>query len=80
MSDISGRMQAVLRDIFDDDALVLRSNLTPADVENWDSLTHFNLIAGIEREFKVKFTTAEVVSLANIGDLQALVQKKLDAR
>jgi len=79
LSDIVERMQAVFRDVFDDEGLVLRDDLTAADVENWDSLTHINLIVGIEREFKVKFTTAEVGSLHNAGDLKALVQKKLGA-
>jgi acyl carrier protein len=79
LNDIVERMQAVFRDVFDDDNLVLRSGLTAADVENWDSLTHINLIVGIEREFKVKFTTAEVGSLKNAGDLEALVQKKAGA-
>lgn len=74
------RIQFVFRDVFDDDALVLRPEMTAADVENWDSLTHINLIVGIEREFKVRFTTAEVTSLRNVGDLTALVEKKLAAR
>jgi acyl carrier protein len=30
----------------------------------------------IEREFKVKFTTAEVTMLKNVGQLAALVDKK----
>ena len=34
-------------------------------------------IVAIEREFKVKFTTAEVGSLKNAGELKALVLKKL---
>jgi acyl carrier protein len=50
--------------------------MTAADVENWDSLTHINLIVGMEHEFRVKFTTAEVISLKNAGDLMALVNKK----
>lgn len=79
MSQIVERMQTVFRDVFDDDNLVLRSDLTAADVENWDSLAHINLILGIEREFKVRFTTAEVASLKNAGDLEALVQKKVGA-
>jgi acyl carrier protein len=70
-------MQAVFRDIFDDEALVLRDDLTAADVENWDSLTHINLIVGIERQFKVRFTTAEVTTLKNVGDLKTLIQTKL---
>ncbi len=70
-------MQAVFRDIFDDKGLVLRDDLTAADVENWDSLTHINLIVGIERQFKVRFTTAEIATLKNVGDLKALIHTKL---
>ena len=77
MSEIADRMQAVFRDVFDDESLVLRDELTAADVQTWDSLTHINLVVGIEREFRVKFTTAEVISLKNAGDLKALVRKKL---
>jgi len=70
------RMQIIFRDIFDDDGLVIRPEMTAADVEAWDSLSHFNLIDAVEREFKVRFTTAEVTSLQNVGDLAALVEKK----
>lgn len=76
MPETLERMQTVFRDIFDDDGLVLRTDMTAADVESWDSLTHINLIVAIEREFHVKFTTAEVTSLKNVGDLAALVEKK----
>jgi acyl carrier protein len=74
------RMQSVFRDVFDDEALVLRPEMTAADVETWDSLTHINLVVGIEREFKVKFTTAEVTSLKNVGDLATLVERKRAVR
>jgi acyl carrier protein len=47
------------------------------DVETWDSLSHINLITGIEEEFGVKFTTAEVASLKCVQDLAVLVEKKL---
>jgi len=76
MSESMERMQAVFRDVFDDEGLVLRPEMTAEDVETWDSLTHINLIVAIEREFKVKFTTAEVASLKNVQDLAALVEKK----
>lgn len=77
MDDIHDRMQTVFRDVFDDEDLVVHDSLTAADVENWDSLSHIDLIVGIERAFRVKFTTAEVGSLKNAGDLKSLIQKKL---
>jgi acyl carrier protein len=70
------RIQSVFRDTFDDDTLVLRPEMTADDVEGWDSLMHINLIYSIEQEFKVRFTTAEVTSLKNVGDLITLVEKK----
>jgi len=76
MSETLDRMQSVFRDILDDNELVIRPEMTAADVEAWDSLSHFNLINAIEGEFKIRFTTAEVTSLKNVGDLAALVEKK----
>jgi acyl carrier protein len=70
------RIQSVFRDTFDDDTLVLRPEMTADDVEGWGSLMHINLIYSIEQEFKVRFTTAEVTSLKNVGDLITLVEKK----
>jgi acyl carrier protein len=72
-------MQVVFRDLFDDDTLQLRPDMTAADVEAWDSLTHINLIVDIEREFKVRFTTGEITGLKTVGDLAALVDKKRSA-
>jgi acyl carrier protein len=77
MSQTLDRMQTVFRDILDDDGLVIRPEMTAEDVETWDSLSHINLIAGIEEEFRVKFTTAEVTSLKSVQDLAVLVEKKL---
>ena len=76
MAETLERIQSVFRDTFDDDALVLRPEMTADDVEGWDSLMHINLIYAIEQEFKVRFTTAEVTSLKNVGDLITLVEKK----
>lgn len=76
MANLWERMQRTFRDVFDDDALELRQNITAADVEQWDSLSHINLIVALEREFKVKFTTAEVMTLKNVGDLEVLLIRK----
>jgi acyl carrier protein len=73
-------LTGLFREILDEPALVLREDLTAADVENWDSLNHIDLIVAVERRFGVKFTTREVNSLKNVGELAALTQMKLGAR
>ena len=80
MNDTKERIQTVFRDIFDDDSIILRDDMTAADVENWDSLNHIDMIVAIESEFKIRFTTAEVTSLKNVGELMALVDKKRAAK
>ena len=87
MSDIAStreQMQTVFRNVFNDDELVLRDEMTAMDVDGWDSLAHINLVIALERHFKIKFATAEISGLKdegqNIGTFAALIQKKLLAR
>ncbi len=75
-NQIEARLTRVFQTVFDDDSLQIRPEMTADDVEDWDSLTHINLITAVEREFKVKLTTSEVMGLKNVGDLTALVERK----
>lgn len=74
--DIQQRLTSVFREVFDDAALTVRPDMTASDVENWDSLTHIDLITAVEREFKIRFTTGEVTSMKKAGDFITLIQKK----
>ena len=69
----------VFREVFDQSQLVLRDNMTAADVENWDSLNHIDLIVAVERKFKIKFTTREIMGLDTVGDLAGLTATKVSA-
>ena len=71
------RLTAIFRTVFDEPDLQLTRDMTATDVPAWDSLSHITLIVAVEREFGIRFTTAEVAALMNVGDLADLVQKKL---
>lgn len=75
-SEIRAKLTVLFRDVFDDDTLQIRDDMTAKDVEEWDSLTHINLIVAAEGEFGVSFTTKEVQSLRNVGEFIALIAKK----
>ena len=77
MNEIKSRLESVFRDLFDNPRLTLTRETTAADVEDWDSLNHVNLIVAIEKVFKIRFTTAEVSGLENVGELMDLIAKKL---
>lgn len=79
-SEIDTRLTEIFRDIFDDDNLTLRPEMTAADVKDWDSFNHINLIVVTEAKFGIKFQTAEIESLKNVGHFEELIAKKLAAQ
>ena len=76
---ISGRLKSViLRELRLADYVIEASTLA-SEVPGWDSLKHVALLAAVEHEFGVRLKTLEVMRLKNLGDLDALVHKKLAA-
>jgi acyl carrier protein len=70
------RMTAVFREVFDDDELVLKPELTANEVDGWDSLAHIRLILSVQKAFGVKFSPVEMNRLKNVGDLITLTKQK----
>jgi acyl carrier protein len=77
--NIIDELQEVFRDVFDDDEIALNREMTAEDIEDWDSLMHIQLIVAAEANFGVKFTTAEVIALKNVGDFVDLIARKKEA-
>ena len=76
-NDIMNRVQEVFRDEFELDDLILSDDTTADDVEEWDSLSHVQLVVALEKAFGIKFTSREILSWDNIGDLINCIGKKL---
>jgi len=70
---------AVFRDVLDNDALTLNRDTTAMDVEEWDSITHIQIIVALEKKYKIKFTAAEIQSFKNVGELVDTVTRKTAA-
>ena len=75
-SEIYTRLTQVFHDIFDDNTIVLKPEMTAKDVPEWDSFNHINLVVATEARFGIKFQTAEIESLRNVGQFAELIQKK----
>lgn len=76
-SDILTHVQEVFRDELELDDLVLNDETTADDVEEWDSLSHVQLVVALEKAFGIKFTSREILSWDNVGDLVDCIGKKL---
>ena len=75
--DILAELNNVFRQVFDDSSLTVTRSTTANDIDEWDSLTHLNLVVAVELKFGVKFALGELQSLKNVGDLADAVQRKL---
>lgn len=75
-ADILKQVNDIMRDLLDDDDIVMTSDTTSADVDGWDSVLHISLVIAIEQRFKVKFQTAELEELKNVGQLVHLIAAK----
>jgi acyl carrier protein len=66
----------IFRRVFEDNSLVITRSTTANDIEEWDSLTHMNLIMVLEKQFKIKFSLSEIENLSSVGDLVDLIDRK----
>ncbi len=77
--EIYPRLTKIMRDVFDDDNLVVTPELTANDVEGWDSVSHITLVVAIEEAFGIKFKSAELEKMKNVGQLVEQIEKKTSA-
>jgi acyl carrier protein len=76
-SDVLARLNAVFIDILDNQSIVLSDQTTANDITEWDSLAHIHLVVAIERHFKIRFTSKEIQSWENVGELVDCICSKL---
>lgn len=68
-NDILAKVQEIFREELEVEDLVLTDETTADNVEEWDSLSHVQLVVALEKAFGIKFTSREILSWDNVGDL-----------
>jgi acyl carrier protein len=69
----------IFRDFFADSSIVLKPETVASDVEGWDSLNHLSLMIATEARFGIRLQTQEIENFTRVGDLVALIERKLAA-
>lgn len=67
----------VFKDVFDNDTIVINYETTAKDIEDWDSLTHIQLVVAVEKHFRIRFTSSEILKFKNVGEMCESIALKL---
>lgn len=74
--DILKKVNDIFIDVLDDEEIVIDATTTADDVDEWDSLTHIQLIVAIEKSFGLRFTSQEIQSWKNVGEMLDCIENK----
>ena len=75
-ADLYHTLNLIFRETLGNDFIDLTDDTTADDVPVWDSMNHIFLVVEIERRFGIKFKTAEMENLRNVGELVQLIRSK----
>ena len=69
------KIQSIMRDVFDDESIVLTNETTADDIDQWDSMNHVRLIDAVEQDLGIQLPMEQVNELRNVGDLVKLTDE-----
>jgi acyl carrier protein len=76
MDEIYEKLKEIFREVFDNPEIEVTPEMTADDIEEWDSMTHMNLIMMVELRFGIEFEQREVMRFENVGDLAYEIRKR----
>jgi acyl carrier protein len=69
-------LNQIFRLVLNNQTLNVTPEMTPNDIEGWDSMAHLNLIVAIQSRFGINFETKELRKIRTVGDLAQLIDSK----
>jgi acyl carrier protein len=75
-NELLKKLTDIFVDTLDNENVILTDETTANDVEDWDSLTHIQLVVAMEKNFKIRFTSKEIQSWNNVGEMVTCILEK----
>lgn len=75
-AEVFEKLNEVFQEVFDNEEITVAEETTSADIEDWDSLEHINLVVAVEKAFGIKFTMAETTGMKNVGEMVSIILER----
>ena len=62
-----------LQEVFEDEEIEICDETTAADIEDWDSFEHINLVVAIEEDFSFKIPMGKTITMKNVGEMVDII-------
>lgn len=70
------KVKEIIAKVFKIDAEKIKTEMTPDDIELWDSLGQLVLINNLEKEFNIVLEVEEIFEILSIGDIYSILRRK----
>jgi len=77
-STIAERVHVIAADLFHLAPEQVTGQLSPEQIEGWDSVQHLNLILAVESEFDLVFEPEEIDQMKTLGEISAVIAVRFD--
>ena len=78
--EILDGVTAILREVLNDESLVLCPEIAVRDINGWDSLRLVLILAELEERFDIRISTPEMDAVQRVGDLIDIARRGLGAK
>lgn len=75
-TEILKQVNDIFKETLDNEDILLEDRTTANDIDEWDSLSHIHLVVEIEKYFNIRFTSKEIQSWNNVGELINCIESK----
>ncbi len=75
--EVFEKLNGIFSDILDVEDVRLNEQTCADDIDEWDSLSHIQLIVAVEKEFGIKFSSREIMKWSNVGQMVDTILERI---
>jgi acyl carrier protein len=75
--EVLKQVNEIFIDVLEKEDLIISEQTVAKDIEEWDSLAHIRLVVAIEKKFNLHFSSREIQSWENVGEMIDCIYEKV---